>query len=65
MVQLVEGTNHEEIVQRLSSEEIENKVVTFVRKSGYVDESDAARADSVKGISGNPLLMVLQSLGRC
>ena len=58
MARFAEGTNHEEIVpQCLSSEEIENKVVTFLEKSGFANETEAARVDCVKGVSGKPLLM--------
>ncbi|XP_040593275.1 uncharacterized protein C1orf112 homolog isoform X2 [Mesocricetus auratus] len=47
--QFAEGTNHEEIVpQCLRSEEIKNKVVAFLEKTGFVDETEAARVDHVK-----------------
>ncbi|CAH6789390.1 uncharacterized protein C1orf112 homolog [Phodopus roborovskii] len=51
--QFAQGTNHEEIVpQCLSSEEIKNKVVAFLEKTGFVDESEAARVDHVKQKKG-------------
>ncbi|XP_035301017.1 uncharacterized protein C1orf112 homolog isoform X3 [Cricetulus griseus] len=51
--QFAEGTNHEEIVpQCLSSEEIKNKVVAFLEKTGFVDETEAARVDYVKQEKG-------------
>ncbi|XP_047376413.1 uncharacterized protein C1orf112 homolog isoform X2 [Sciurus carolinensis] len=44
-----EGTNHEEIVpQCLSSEETRNKVVSFLEKTGFVDETEAAKVERVK-----------------
>lgn len=47
--QFAEGTNHEEIVpQCLSSEETKNKVVSFLEKTGFVDETAAARVERVK-----------------
>ncbi|XP_069867310.1 FIGNL1-interacting regulator of recombination and mitosis-like isoform X2 [Dipodomys merriami] len=47
--QFAEGTHHEEIVpQCVSSEEIKNKVVTFLEKSGCVDEAEAAKVERVK-----------------
>ncbi|XP_012871117.1 PREDICTED: uncharacterized protein C1orf112 homolog isoform X4 [Dipodomys ordii] len=47
--QFAEGTHHEEIVpQCVSSEEIKNKVVTFLEKSGCVDEDEAAKVERVK-----------------
>lgn len=52
MAWFAEGKNHEEIVpQCLSSGEMENKVVTFLEKSGFAGETEAARADRVKGVS--------------
>ncbi|XP_017651556.1 uncharacterized protein C1orf112 homolog isoform X1 [Nannospalax galili] len=51
--QFAEGTNHEEIVpQCLSSEEIKNKVVAFLEKTGFVDETEAAKVDRVKQEKG-------------
>ncbi|XP_055480461.1 uncharacterized protein C1orf112 homolog [Psammomys obesus] len=51
--QFAEGTNHEEIVpQCLSSEEIKNKVVVFLEKTGIVDETEAASMDSVRQEKG-------------
>uniref|UniRef100_A0A667HEY7 Uncharacterized protein n=1 Tax=Lynx canadensis TaxID=61383 RepID=A0A667HEY7_LYNCA len=47
--QAIQGTNHEEIVpQCLSSEETKNKVVSFLEKTGFVDETAAARVERVK-----------------
>ncbi|XP_042832930.1 uncharacterized protein C1orf112 homolog isoform X3 [Panthera tigris] len=47
--QFAQGTNHEEIVpQCLSSEETKNKVVSFLEKTGFVDETAAARVERVK-----------------
>ncbi|XP_025782093.1 uncharacterized protein C1orf112 homolog isoform X1 [Puma concolor] len=47
--QFAQGTNHEEIVpQCLSSEETKNKVVSFLEKTGFVDETTAARVERVK-----------------
>ncbi|XP_006907876.2 uncharacterized protein C1orf112 homolog isoform X1 [Pteropus alecto] len=44
-----EGTNHEAIVPEcLRSEETKNKVVSFLEKTGLVDETAAARAERVK-----------------
>ncbi|XP_023594212.1 FIGNL1-interacting regulator of recombination and mitosis isoform X2 [Trichechus manatus latirostris] len=57
-----EGTNHEEIVpQCLSSEETKNKVVSFLEKTGLIDETDAARVERVKqerGIFSEPFVKV-------
>ncbi|KAF6292499.1 hypothetical protein mRhiFer1_001774 [Rhinolophus ferrumequinum] len=51
--QFAEGTNHEEIVpQCLSSEEAKNKVVSFLEKTGFVDETAAARVERVKQEKG-------------
>ncbi|XP_037067209.1 uncharacterized protein C1orf112 homolog isoform X4 [Peromyscus leucopus] len=51
--QFAEGTNHEEIVpQCLNSEEIKNKVVAFLEKTGLVDETEAAIVDHVKQEKG-------------
>ncbi|KAL1769813.1 hypothetical protein HispidOSU_014750 [Sigmodon hispidus] len=51
--QFAEGTNHEEIVpQCLSSEEIKNKVVAFLEKTGFVDDTEPARVDLVKQEKG-------------
>ncbi|XP_058396079.1 FIGNL1-interacting regulator of recombination and mitosis isoform X1 [Diceros bicornis minor] len=51
--QFAEGTNHEEIVpQCLSSEETKNKVVSFLEKTGFVDETAAARVERVKKEKG-------------
>nr|XP_019571938.1 PREDICTED: uncharacterized protein C1orf112 homolog isoform X1 [Rhinolophus sinicus] len=51
--QFAEGTNHEEIVpQCLSSEETKNKVVSFLEKTGFVDETAAARVERVKQEKG-------------
>lgn len=47
--QFAEETNHEEIVPRcLSSEETKNKVVSFLEKTGFVEETAAARVERVK-----------------
>ncbi|KAH0506692.1 hypothetical protein LTLLF_105450 [Microtus ochrogaster] len=47
--QFAEVTNHEELVpQCLSSEDIKNKVVAFLEKTGFVDETEVARVDHVK-----------------
>ncbi|XP_077013037.1 FIGNL1-interacting regulator of recombination and mitosis isoform X2 [Tamandua tetradactyla] len=47
--QFAEGTNHEEIIpQCLGSEEIKNKVVSFLEKTGFVDETEAARVERIK-----------------
>ncbi|KAK7817872.1 hypothetical protein U0070_005515 [Myodes glareolus] len=47
--QFAEVTNHEELVpQCLSSEDIKNKVVAFLEKTGFVDETEVARVDRVK-----------------
>ncbi|XP_006872720.1 PREDICTED: uncharacterized protein C1orf112 homolog [Chrysochloris asiatica] len=47
--QFAEGTNHEEIVpQCLHSEETKNKVVSFLEKTGIVDETEASRVERVK-----------------
>uniref|UniRef100_A0A8C8T9W9 FIGNL1 interacting regulator of recombination and mitosis n=1 Tax=Peromyscus maniculatus bairdii TaxID=230844 RepID=A0A8C8T9W9_PERMB len=60
--QFAEGTNHEEIVpQCLNSEEIKNKVVAFLEKTGLVDETEAAIVDRVKqekGTFGEPAAKV-------
>ncbi|XP_007935968.1 uncharacterized protein C1orf112 homolog [Orycteropus afer afer] len=57
-----EGTNHEEIVpQCLSSEEMRNKVVSFLEKTGLIDETEAARVERVKqerGIFWEPFVKV-------
>uniref|UniRef100_A0A8I5NG34 FIGNL1 interacting regulator of recombination and mitosis n=1 Tax=Papio anubis TaxID=9555 RepID=A0A8I5NG34_PAPAN len=51
--QFAEGTNHEEIVpQCLSSEETKNKVVSFLEKTGFVDETEAAKVERVKQEKG-------------
>ncbi|XP_062961556.1 FIGNL1-interacting regulator of recombination and mitosis isoform X1 [Cynocephalus volans] len=51
--QFAEGTNHEEIVpQCLSSEETKDKVVSFLEKTGLVDETEAARVERVKQEKG-------------
>ncbi|KAM5203196.1 FIGNL1-interacting regulator of recombination and mitosis isoform 2-T3 [Hipposideros larvatus] len=51
--QFAEGTNHEAIVPRcLSSEETKNKVVSFLEKTGFVDETAAARVERVKQEKG-------------
>ncbi|XP_058898157.1 FIGNL1-interacting regulator of recombination and mitosis isoform X2 [Kogia breviceps] len=51
--QFAEGTNHEEIVpQCLSSEETKKKVVSFLEKTGFVDETAAARVERVKQEKG-------------
>ncbi|KAM5236763.1 FIGNL1-interacting regulator of recombination and mitosis [Ctenodactylus gundi] len=47
--QFAEGTNHEEIVpQCLGSEEIKNKVVSFLEKTEVVSETEAHRLERVK-----------------
>lgn len=47
--QFAEETNHEEIVPRcLSSEETKNKVVSFLEKTGFAEETAAARVERVK-----------------
>ncbi|XP_066117163.1 FIGNL1-interacting regulator of recombination and mitosis isoform X2 [Saccopteryx bilineata] len=49
VTRFAEGTNLEEIVpQCLSSEEMKNKVVSFLEKTGCVDETAAARVERVK-----------------
>ncbi|XP_008580291.1 PREDICTED: uncharacterized protein C1orf112 homolog [Galeopterus variegatus] len=51
--QFAEGTNHEEIVpQCLSSEETKDKVISFLEKTGLVDETEAARVERVKQEKG-------------
>uniref|UniRef100_A0A2K5CCT8 FIGNL1 interacting regulator of recombination and mitosis n=1 Tax=Aotus nancymaae TaxID=37293 RepID=A0A2K5CCT8_AOTNA len=51
--QFAEGTNHEEIVpQCLSSEETKNKVVSFLEKTGFVDETESAKVERVKQEKG-------------
>ncbi|XP_073756089.1 FIGNL1-interacting regulator of recombination and mitosis isoform X2 [Callorhinus ursinus] len=51
--QFAEGTNHEEIVpQCLRSEDTKNKVVSFLEKTGFVDETAAARVERVKQEKG-------------
>ncbi|XP_057350955.1 uncharacterized protein C1orf112 homolog isoform X2 [Manis pentadactyla] len=52
-MQFAEGTNQEEIVpQCLSSEETKNKVVSFLEKAGFVEETAAARVERVKQEKG-------------
>ncbi|XP_037023267.2 uncharacterized protein C1orf112 homolog isoform X2 [Artibeus jamaicensis] len=52
-MRFAEGTNHEEIVpQCLSSEEVKNKVVSFLEKTGLVSETAAARVERVKREKG-------------
>ncbi|XP_077878409.1 FIGNL1-interacting regulator of recombination and mitosis isoform X2 [Ictidomys tridecemlineatus] len=47
--QFAEGTNHEEIVpQCLCSEETRNKVVSFLEKTRFVEETEAAKVERVK-----------------
>ncbi|XP_039091719.1 uncharacterized protein C1orf112 homolog isoform X2 [Hyaena hyaena] len=47
--QFAEGTNHEDIVpQCLSSEETKNKVVSFLEKTGFADETATSRVERVK-----------------
>ncbi|KAG8515798.1 LOW QUALITY PROTEIN: hypothetical protein J0S82_010880, partial [Galemys pyrenaicus] len=62
--QFAEGTNLEEIVpQCLNSEETKNKVVSFLEKTGFVDETAAAkmeRAKQEKGIFWVPLAKVTE-----
>ncbi|KAM8816447.1 FIGNL1-interacting regulator of recombination and mitosis [Rhynchonycteris naso] len=49
VTQFAEGTNLEEIVPRcLSSEEMKNKVVSFLEKTNCVDETAASRVERVK-----------------
>ncbi|XP_017201192.3 FIGNL1-interacting regulator of recombination and mitosis isoform X3 [Oryctolagus cuniculus] len=44
-----EGTNHEDIVpQCISSEETKNKVVCFLEKTGFIDETEVAKVERVK-----------------
>ncbi|XP_059530072.1 FIGNL1-interacting regulator of recombination and mitosis isoform X2 [Myotis daubentonii] len=51
--QFAEGTSNEEIVpQCLSSEETKNKVVSFLEKTGFADETVAARVERVKQEKG-------------
>ncbi|XP_004865298.1 uncharacterized protein C1orf112 homolog isoform X4 [Heterocephalus glaber] len=51
--QFAEGTNHEEIVpQCLSSEETKNKVVSFLEKTGFIEETEAAKMERVKKEKG-------------
>nr|XP_019832066.1 PREDICTED: uncharacterized protein C1orf112 homolog isoform X4 [Bos indicus] len=51
--QFAEGTTHEEIVpQCLSSEETKKKVVSFLEKTGFVDETTAARLERIKQEKG-------------
>nr|BAE24790.1 unnamed protein product [Mus musculus] len=51
--QFAEGTKHEEIVpQCLGSEEIKNKVVSFLEKTESVDEAEVATVDNVKQEKG-------------
>ncbi|XP_037362407.1 uncharacterized protein C1orf112 homolog isoform X1 [Talpa occidentalis] len=62
--QFAEGTNLEEIVpQCLSSEETKNKVVSFLEKTGFVDETAAAKVERVKqekGVFWVPLAKVTE-----
>ncbi|XP_006887520.1 PREDICTED: uncharacterized protein C1orf112 homolog [Elephantulus edwardii] len=47
--QFAEGTNHEDIVpQCLSSEETKNKVVSFLEKTGLIDENQTAKIERLK-----------------
>lgn len=47
--QFAEGTNHEDIVpQCLSSEETKNKVVSFLEKTRFIEETEAAKVERVK-----------------
>ncbi|XP_014411476.2 uncharacterized protein C1orf112 homolog isoform X2 [Camelus ferus] len=51
--QFAEGTNQEEIVPLcLSSEETKNKVVSFLEKTGFVDETADARVERIKQEKG-------------
>ncbi|XP_044798974.1 uncharacterized protein C1orf112 homolog isoform X3 [Bubalus bubalis] len=51
--QFAEGTTHEEIVpQCLSSEETKKKVVSFLEKTGFIDETTAARLERIKQEKG-------------
>ncbi|XP_029790857.1 uncharacterized protein C1orf112 homolog isoform X4 [Suricata suricatta] len=51
--QFAEGTNHEEIVPRcLCSEEVKTKVVCFLEKTGFTDETTTARIERVKQEKG-------------
>lgn len=44
-----EGTNHEDIVpQCISSEETKNKVVCFLEKTGFIEETEVAKVERVK-----------------
>uniref|UniRef100_A0A452EVY6 FIGNL1 interacting regulator of recombination and mitosis n=1 Tax=Capra hircus TaxID=9925 RepID=A0A452EVY6_CAPHI len=62
--QFAEGTTHEEIVpQCLSSEETKEKVVSFLEKTGFVDETTAARVERIKQEKGTfwePFAEVIQ-----
>ncbi|XP_058516596.1 FIGNL1-interacting regulator of recombination and mitosis isoform X1 [Ochotona princeps] len=47
--QFAEGTNHEDtVLQCLSSEETKSKVVSFLEKTGFVDETEVAKTERVK-----------------
>ncbi|CAD7674587.1 unnamed protein product [Nyctereutes procyonoides] len=51
--QFAEGTNHEEIVpQCLRSEDTKNKVISFLEKTGFVEETAAAGVERVKQEKG-------------
>lgn len=51
--QFAEGTYHEELVpQCLSSEETKNKVVSFLEKTGFIEEAEAAKVERVKQEKG-------------
>uniref|UniRef100_H0X1Y9 FIGNL1 interacting regulator of recombination and mitosis n=2 Tax=Otolemur garnettii TaxID=30611 RepID=H0X1Y9_OTOGA len=51
--EFAEGTNHEEIVpQCLSSEEMKHKVVSFLEKTGFVDETEADKIERIKWEKG-------------
>lgn len=51
--QFAEETNHEEIVpQCLTSEETKKKVVSFLEKMGFVNETTAARVERIKQEKG-------------
>ncbi|KAM7053509.1 FIGNL1-interacting regulator of recombination and mitosis isoform 7-T8 [Molossus nigricans] len=51
--QFAEGTNHEDVIpQCLRSEDTKNRVVSFLEKTGFVDETAAARVERVKQEKG-------------
>nr|KAF6412800.1 hypothetical protein HJG59_001770 [Molossus molossus] len=51
--QFAEGTNHEDVIlQCLRSEDTKDRVVSFLEKTGFVDETAAARVERVKQEKG-------------